>query len=147
MRGESDSFLEFGLMFILRPRGLVLFGPTRLGKTVWARSLGTHSYFGGLFNLELYDQEASYAVFDDISGGFGFFPSYKLWLGGQFEFSITDKYKHKRNIKWGKPAIYICNLDPRYEFYERGKAPDWEWMEKNCDFVEVTETIFHANTE
>lgn len=97
--------------------------------------------------MEMFSEDCKYAVFDDISGGFGFFPSYKLWLGGQFEFSVTDKYKHKRNVKWGKPTIWLCNTDPRLDWYKPGTAPDFEWMEANCDFVEITEAIFHASTE
>jgi len=124
----------------------VLFGETRLGKTVWARSLGAHAYFGGLFNLEDFSEQCEYAVFDDISGGLGFFPSYKQWLGGQFEFSVTDKYKHKVAVRWGKPAIWVCNTDPRHDYYRPGSGPDFEWMEANCDFVELQESIFHANT-
>lgn len=97
--------------------------------------------------MEQFSEDCQYAVFDDIAGGFGFFPTYKLWLGGQFEFNVTDKYRHKRNIKWGKPAIYICNTDPRYDYYKREDKPDFEWMEENCVFVELSESIFHANTE
>lgn len=144
----SGCSLEFTLTeFILRPRGLVLYGATRLGKTVWARSLGAHSYFGGLFNMDLFSEDGRYAVFDDIAGGFGFFPSYKCWMGGQFEFSVTDKYRHKRNVRWGKPAIWLCNTDPRLDWYKPGSGPDFEWMEANCDFVELSRAIFHASTD
>lgn len=125
----------------------MLFGETRLGKTVWARSHGTHSYFGGLFNLEDLGSDVDYAVFDDISGGLGFFPSYKQWLGGQFEFTVTDKYKHKVTLKWGKPTIWCCNTDPRLDWYKPGSTPDFGWMEGNCDFIEVTQPIFHASTD
>lgn len=34
-----------------RPKSLILCGPTRLGKTEWARSLGTHMYFNGMCNF------------------------------------------------------------------------------------------------
>ena len=39
---------------------------------MWARSLGSHAYFGGLFSLEEWeiDENVDYAVFDDIQGGF-----------------------------------------------------------------------------
>jgi hypothetical protein len=124
----------------------VLFGATRLGKTVWARSLGDHAYFGGLFNLEDFCEDSNFAVFDDISGGFSFFPSYKQWMGGQFQFTVTDKYKHKVTVKWGKPSIWICNTDPRWDCYKAGSSPDFEWMEENCIFYEVTDTIFRANS-
>nr|UBJ26247.1 replication-associated protein [Giant panda feces-associated gemycircularvirus] len=136
-----------GILICLRPKGLVLFGATRLGKTVWARSLGPHSYFGGLFNLDEYSESTDYAVFDDINGGLAYFPSYKQWLGGQFDFTVNDKYKHKRTVRFGKPSIYICNEDPREVWYKPGTRPDFAWMEENCVFVEATETIFHASTE
>lgn len=129
------------------PKGLVLFGSTRLGKTVWARSLGPHNYFGGLFNVDDFSESAEYAIFDDIAGGFSFFPGYKNWMGGQFQFTVTDKFKHKRTVRWGKPTIWLCNTDPRLDFYKPGGAPDWEWMEANCEFVEITSPIFRANTE
>lgn len=136
------------LTSFFRPRGLVLYGATRLGKTVWARSLGLHAYFGGLFNLDEFNaHDCKYAIFDDISGGFGFFPSYKQWLGGQYEFTVSDKYKHKMSVRWGKPTIWLCNQDPRHDAYKPGGRPDFEWMEDNCDFVEITEPIFRANTE
>ena len=133
---------------MFRPKGLVLYGETRLGKTVWARSLGAHAYFGGLFNLDDFSESgAEYAIFDDISGGFGFFPSYKQWLGGQFQFTVTDKYKHKVTVKLGKPAVWICNRDPRIEWVKPGTNIDFAWMEDNCLFYELQETIFHANIE
>lgn len=118
-----------------------------MGKTVWARSLGKHAYFGGLFNLdEFNEQDCEYAIFDDIAGGFGYVPAYKNWMGGQFEFTVTDKYKHKRTVRgWARPTIWVCNLDPRLDAYKPGGRPDFEWMEENCDFVEVTRAIFHAN--
>nr|UBQ66256.1 Rep protein [finch CRESS-DNA virus] len=109
--------------------------------------LGAHNYFGGLFNIDDFSESAEYAIFDDISGGFGFFPGYKNWMGGQFQFTVTDKFKHKRTVRWGKPSIWICNRDPRHDAYKSGGEPDWAWMEGNCDFIEVTETIFHASTE
>lgn len=148
-RGPRYSFALFGYMThadLFRPRGLVLYGATRLGKTVWARSLGKHAYFGGLFNLDEFNAiDCQYAVFDDINGGFGYFPSYKQWLGGQYEFTVNDKYKHKMSVRWGKPSIWLCNTDPRLDAYKPGGRPDFEWMEENCDFVEITEPIFRAS--
>lgn len=90
-----------------RPRSLILFGDTRLGKTLWARSLGKHAYFGGLFSLDEPIDEAQYAVFDDMQGGLEFFHAYKFWLGAQKEFWATDKYKGKQFIVWGRPSIYV----------------------------------------
>lgn len=46
-----------------RPKSLILWGPTLIGKTLWARSLGTHAYFPGLFMLEGFNAtESQYAI-------------------------------------------------------------------------------------
>lgn len=112
-----------------------------MGKTIWARSLGPHAYFGGLFSLDEPLDDAQYAVFDDISGGLEFFPHYKFWLGCQAEFYATDKYKGKRRITWGRPSIWLSNDDPRVS-----KGADADWLEGNCDFIYLDTPIFHANT-
>ena len=53
-------------------------------------------------------------------------------------------------MKWGKPTIWVCNTDPRLDAYPLNAKPDFEWMEGNVDFIEVTdsliESISHANT-
>lgn len=121
-----------------RGKSLVLVGPSRLGKTVWARSLRQeHTYYGGLFCLDEYSEEAEYAVFDDIQGGLEFFHAYKFWLGHQTEFFATDKYKGKKLIQWGKPAIWCSNTDPRSD-----KGADADWLDENCTFVFINTSLF-----
>lgn len=88
-------------------------------------------------------QTADYAIFDDIQGGIKFFHGYKNWLGCQYQFQVKVLYKDPVLITWGKPSIWISNTDPRYDM----QAEDVHWMEGNCDFYEITTTIFHANTE
>lgn len=111
-RAWVDNYLHGDLE---RPLSLILIGESRTGKTEWARSLGRHMYFNGYFNLDLWDEEAEYAVFDDfdIEGKKleEYFRSWKCWFGAQKEFNITDKYKRKMNVKWGKPIIFISNND------------------------------------
>lgn len=85
-------------------------------------------------------EDVQYAVFDDMQGGLDYFHAYKFWLGCQAEFYVTDKYKGKKLIKWGKPSIYLSNSDPRGD-----KGADIEWLEGNCDFVYLSETIFRAS--
>lgn len=108
-----------------------------MGKTIWARSLGSHAYFGGLFSLDEPTDGVDYAVFDDINGGIEFFPSYKWWLGHQKEFYATDKYKGKKLIKWGRPAIWCSNDDPRGQ-----KGADVDWLERNCIFVSIEVPLY-----
>lgn len=116
-----------------------------MGKTVWARSLGNHVYFCGLYSgaEALKAPKADYAIFDDIQGGIKFFHGFKNWLGCQFNFQVKVLYKDPVMIKWGKPSIWVANSDPRDEL----QAGEISWMEANCDFVEVTTPIFHASTE
>jgi len=97
-----------------------------------------------------FNESVEYAVFDDMVGGLraGYF-NYKDWMGGQFNFTVQDKYMKKRSIKWGKATIFICNEDPRDlpPAYNDRVGLDWAWMEENCVFYEVKAPIFRANTE
>jgi len=86
-----------------RPRSLVLIGASRTGKTSWARSLGPHIYWAGFIDISRFDVSATYVIFDDFD--FKFMPNKKQWLGCQKEFVITDKYRKKFSISWGKPCI------------------------------------------
>lgn len=115
-----------------------------MGKTVWARSLGRHLYFGGIFSARnLGDDRNRYAVFDDIAGGIKFFPRFKDWLGCQMEFMVKEMYRDPHLFRWGRPAIWIANSDPRHDMTH----DDIVWLEANCIFVEISSAIFHANTE
>jgi len=116
-----------------------------MGKTLWARSLGNHAYFGGLFSMDEPLDDVAYAVFDDF-GGLKFLPTYKFWLGHQKEFYVTDKYKGKQLVQWGKPAIWLNNVDPREE--QGIRDDEIEWLNANCDFIRLDrELISHANIE
>lgn len=121
-----------------RGKSLVLIGPSRLGKTAWARSLRQdHTYFGGLFCLDEFDEGASYAIFDDMQGGLEYFHAYKFWLGHQQEFFATDKYRGKTKVTWGKPAIWCSNTDPRMD-----KGADADWLDANCVFVFIMDKLW-----
>lgn len=134
--GSRPPLLHILLTIIVRKKSLILIGESRLGKTVWARSLGKHAYFGGLFSLDENVGDVKYAVFDDIQGGLEFFHAYKFWLGHQAEFWATDKYRTKQKITWGKPAIWCSNTDPRMD-----KGADADWLDANCDFIFLDKKI------
>ena len=120
-----------------RPKTLILCGPSRTGKTEWARSLGRHMYFNGQFNLDDWDDDAQYIILDDMN--IKYVPNYKAWFGAQRQFVLTDKYRKKRTVKWGKPLIWICNEgeDPR-----KAVTVNKEWMEKNSTFVFVHNKLY-----
>ena len=128
-----------------RCMSICVFGESRTGKTLWARSLGQHIYCVGLVSGDecLKVEEVEYAVFDDLRGGIKFFPSFKEWLGCQAWDTVKCLYREPKLVKWGKPAIWLSNTDPRLEM----STADAEWMDKNCIFVEINSPIFRANTE
>lgn len=113
-------------------------GESGLGKTEWARSLGYHFYMNLDFNLDDYlcDKDALYGVLDDID--INFFPKYKGWLGGQKQFTASDKFRKKVRIMWRRPIIWCTNDDPR----QTGKNVDVAWLEKNCVFVNLFEPLY-----
>lgn len=91
---------------------LVMWGPTRLGKTEWARSLGKHIYWRNNVNLDEWDDDAEYLVIDDID--FKWLPAPKSYLTCMGETTVTDKYMKKVRIFNNKPCIYIVNEDMRW---------------------------------
>lgn len=124
---------------------LCLYGESRTGKTLWARSLGKHIYNVGLVSGDecMKVQDVDYAIFDDIRGGIKFFPSFKEWLGCQSWVSVKRLYREPKLIQWGKPSIWISNVDPRNEMLQS----DIDWMDKNCIFIEIKAPIFRASIE
>ena len=128
-----------------RRRSLVLYGDTRLGKTVWARSLGNHIYFCGLYSGSeaMRYNDVDYAIFDDMQ--LKYVPQFKNWLGCQANFQVKVLYKDPVLITWGKPCIWLSNDDPRHEAHLTDT--DVRWLEGNCDFINLTEPIVHASIE
>lgn len=93
-----------------RPKSLLLVGPSRLGKTEWARSLGPHIYCSGYYTLEAFEAGGDYVVMDDIP--WKNFPNPKGILGGQKTITLTDKYRAKKTFTdWCKPCIVCWNQD------------------------------------
>lgn len=127
---------------------LVIYGPSRVGKTTWARSLGQHVYFMGMMTGEVALRDmpnAGYAVLDDMRGGMEFFPSWKEWMGCQQVITVKKLYRDPVQVTWGKPCIWLSNTDPRTQLKSQ---EDVQWLEANCKFVEMSESIIaHANTE
>lgn len=121
-----------------RPQSLILVSPSRFGKTQWARCLGHHWYMCRMFNLEDFDSNVDYGIFDDIPIDFLKF-NYKLWLGCQSDFVVSDKYKKKRTIVWGKPLIYLCNHD-QYDIMK--KELNFDWIECNSVIQVLTNKLY-----
>jgi len=106
----------------VRPKSLILVGRSRTGKTEWARSIGAHTYWNGYYDLESFNPDCKYAIFDDINTAN--WAHYKQWLGAQAVFTTTDKYIRKRQLVWGRPCILVSNMMPAFD--------DEQWINDNC---------------
>src|SRR5260370_3145019 len=102
--------------------GLVIYGPSQMGKTTWSRSLGRHNYYKGQFDLNSFNDTVDYHMFDDMDK-FSFF-KYKLCFGNE-DFVISAKYRKERKIVGGKACIYICNSLPRPRDF--GSSANFDW--------------------
>lgn len=113
-----------------RKKSLILIGPSKIGKTQWARSLGKHMYFNHLANFkDDWNDDADYIVFDDFD--FDFIPNRKGFFGGQECFQISGKYMKVKTVNWGKCCIYCANSNPTI------KGDEVDWYNENCTFVNV----------
>jgi hypothetical protein len=138
-----------------RPKTLVVWGPSRTGKTSWARSLGRHSYLGYAWSVKQVHEDNDYIVIDDID-----MSNFKLWqpfigvfgtslketylpylAGAQKQFTVTDKYTRKITLEnWGKPCIWLNNQNPM----EIPALPHWqyEYLQANCIFVNLEHRLY-----
>lgn len=120
-----------------RVKSLFLISPSRFGKTEWARSHGDHAYFNHNINIDKFQPDQLYAVFDDMQLFSRERISYfKPFIGCQKEFDITDKYRHKRTLSWGRPSIFLMNL------------PEWNEIKNSnmYDYILTNSSIVILNT-
>lgn len=119
----------------------MLVGPSKTGKTAWARSLGRHMHFRENFNIDKWDADADYVIFDDLP--MDKVPGWKVWLGSMGEMDLYDRYRAKRTVVWGpkKCCIILCNngVDWRYSDIW---AKEREWCEANVEVFEVINKLF-----
>ncbi|ACK57937.1 replication initiator protein [Corchorus golden mosaic virus] len=129
-----------------RPISIVIEGPSRTGKTLWARSLGRHNYLCGHLDLspKVYSNEAWYNVIDDVD------PHYlkhmKEFMGAQRDWQSNCKYGKPIQINGGIPTIFLCNPGPTSsykEYFEEEKnSAIYDWAKKNAIFVTIEEPFF-----
>jgi len=83
--------------------------------------------------LDLWDDTAEYAVFDDFEDWSRFY-NYKQFLGAQKQFVLTDKYIKKKLVNWGKPSIVLSNEYPDFR--------DERWVKDNCFICLLNAPLF-----
>ncbi|OUM70669.1 hypothetical protein PIROE2DRAFT_56708 [Piromyces sp. E2] len=87
------------------PRGLVLMGPPKSGKTSLLACLGTFSYFPNIWDMKNWEQNAEFNWFEDqdvIFESMEDFRWFKGFVGSQQVLTMTDKYcvkKRKKSFK------------------------------------------------
>lgn len=121
----------------------MIVGPTKTGKSAWARTLGSHVYFRNLYDLDAWDPEADYVVFDDIN--IDFVHAIKCWVGAMGEFVDTDKYRKKKRIRWGprKCCIILCNEDSGSDWrYSTVWKQNQTWFDENVLVVEINRPLY-----
>lgn len=92
-----------------------------------------------MWNVDDFRSTSAYLVLDDLN--IEFFPNWKVFLGSQRQFTVTDKYRAKRTVKgWQKPTIWLCN--PGYSPMDSDKLSyqDKEWIRANCIIVDIGNT-------
>lgn len=119
----------------------MLVGPSKTGKTQWARSLGRHMFFRENFNLDDWDPEADYVVLDDLP--MDRVPGWKVLLGSMGDMVLYDRYRPKKHVKWGpkKCCIILCNRGVDWRFSDTWKNES-EWCELNVEVIEITNNLY-----
>lgn len=116
-------------------KSLWLYGPSRMGKTMLARSLGTHWYMMSAWNVDAHDDDADYGVMDDIPWE-SLQRYYKGMLGCQLDITVTDKYKKKSIIQHGRPVIVLTNELPVFSVAEAA------WLDANVVFHFINTKVY-----
>lgn len=124
-RGVRDEFCK----------SLWIYGPSRMGKTHLARSLGRHWYMQNQWNAERLDSTAAYGVMDDIPWEVMRF-NYKGMLGFQIDVTVTDKYRRKSVYGGGLGVVVVSNELPQFSDEEQA------WLETNVDFIYINEPVW-----
>nr|QHU79533.1 replication associated protein [Opuntia virus 1] len=131
-----------------RPKSLIVEGPSRTGKTAWARSLGAHNYLSGHldFNSKCFSNSAMYNVIDDITPHYLKLKHWKELIGAQRDWQSNCKYGKPVQIKGGIPSIVLCNPGPETSYKEfldkeENRALK-EWTLQNAYFIFITQPLF-----
>lgn len=136
--GHLTKFLQDvrqGVAFRGDRKSLWLYGPSRMGKTILARSLGVHWYMMSAWNVDAHDDDADYGVLDDIPWE-ALQRYYKGMLGCQTDITVTDKYKKKTIIQHGRPVIILSNELPTFTVAEAS------WLEANVVFHFINNKLY-----
>lgn len=122
-----------------RPKGLILIGGSRTGKTSLISLLGDFSYIKNVWNIDNWEYLPPFTVMDDMDAvstdGKGLpFCWFKPFFGAQDALTVTDKYRAKQDIVNGKPLIWINNYDINETFQDQKSL---DYINKNMIYVNI----------
>lgn len=134
---------ETGQPLEKRPKGLVLIGDSRTGKTSLMSCFGNFSYFKNIWNLDCWEGRTAFTIMDDMDAGDEgkglSFCWYKPFFGAQEAITVTDKFKPKEDIYNGKPLIWINNYKIE-ETFQSKTAQDY--IKKNMYIIHLERPLF-----
>lgn len=136
---ELQNWLETEFVKKSRARCLFLIGPSKLGKTHWARSIiQPHTYWKSMVNLDEWNPDGKLLIFDDFEK-WEFVPNPKGYLTQAGQTTVTDKYRKKRTIVVNMPAIFLTNDMP---FIGGVPLCDVDYWKENGVFVRIYDKLY-----
>ncbi|XP_028087439.1 uncharacterized protein LOC114288149 [Camellia sinensis] len=133
-----------------RPKSIITEGPSKIGKTCWARSLGPHNNYSGHIDLRNHNDDVFYNVIDDVAPQF--LKHWRKFIGAQREWISNCKYARPRKIKGGIPTIILCNPgadSSNRDFLDKHEHAGLQaWTIRNAEFYTIDQPLFaKANQE
>nr|AIG55112.1 replication-associated protein [Dioscorea nummularia] len=131
-----------------RPISLILEGPSRTGRTEWARSLGPHNHICGHmdFNTHTLRNDVMYNVIDNIAPHYLKLKHWKKLIGAARDWQSNCKYGKPVQIIGGIPAIVLCNPGPESsysEFLDKSENISLrQWTRQNARFEFITSPLY-----
>ncbi|AFV48342.1 rolling-circle replication protein [Blechum interveinal chlorosis virus] len=136
-----------------RPISIIVEGDSRTGKTMWARSLGSHNYLSGHldFNSRVYSNEVEYNVIDDVSPQYLKLKHWKELIGAQRDWQSNCKYGKPVQIKGGIPSIVLCNPgegSSYKDFLDKEENSALKaWTLHNAKFIFLNSPLYQTTTQ
>lgn len=151
----SDNIAPGGNKFrvnrdIDRPMSLIIEGPSRTGKTQWARSLGRHNYISGHLDLnpKSFSNDAEYNVIDDVAPKYLERKHWKELIGAKHDWQGNCRYGRPIQIKGGIPSIVVCNPgegSSYKDFLAKDKNTSLRnWTHHNAYFVFIQSPLYNS---
>ena len=127
---------------------LVMYGPSRTGKTCLGRQFGPHLYFRSSINWQLWQdtsrESRSYVVFDDVDWQSYTRDQHKAIMSGQATFDMCSSHAFMRTISHGVPVVILLNDETPAEQEVIKSWMEDPWKQQNVVFVRIAARLYKA---